>query len=141
MKERKNSKPKPLSQLIAPEFDISAVTSNARQTFNRQQEQMEPLTLREEQLQEAREAAADILQNKQPDEALTIFTEGLVPVRSVREMECLKQTEALQYRNLRARMHSCRSLPSAAAAPGENQNNDDLSPSPHPPGSVRSAPF
>jgi hypothetical protein len=54
MKERKNSKPKPLSQLIAPEFDISAVTSNARQTFNRQQEQMEPLTLREEQLQEAR---------------------------------------------------------------------------------------
>lgn len=104
------------------------------------QEDMELLTLREEQLQDAREAATDILQNKQPNEALIIFilfTEGLLPVRSVREREGLKQGEAHQLRSLRDRIHTCCSPPFAiAAAATGGENNDDLSPSPHQRGSV-----
>ncbi len=97
---------------------------------------MEPLTLTEDQLQEAREEAVDIIRKTHKDEALTIFTAGLLPVHSVREMECLKQNEAQKLINLRdkSKITSFLSL-------DVRENNDQFSPSPQQPGSVRSAPF
>eukprot|EP00252_Welwitschia_mirabilis_P005870 TRINITY_DN16466_c0_g1_i1.p1 TRINITY_DN16466_c0_g1~~TRINITY_DN16466_c0_g1_i1.p1 ORF type:complete len:116 (+),score=10.13 TRINITY_DN16466_c0_g1_i1:114-461(+) len=69
--------------------------------------EMEPRTLSEVQLQEAREAAVDVMQQKPPDEALSIFTKGLRPVRSVKEME------KLQSNGLDHKPHVRRSIPNS----------------------------
>lgn len=87
-------------------------------------------------MQEARDAAVDIIQKKQRDEDLTIFIEGLLSIRSVREMECLKQSEAQELRNLRDKPHINRLYLFANAG----ENKDQISPTPKQPGSTRIAP-
>ncbi|XP_077228558.1 uncharacterized protein LOC143861526 [Tasmannia lanceolata] len=49
--------------------------------------EMEPRTLSQGELSTAREEAVFIVQKKEPDEASTIFTEGMRPVTSIKEME------------------------------------------------------
>ncbi|KAL8522466.1 hypothetical protein ACS0TY_012578 [Phlomoides rotata] len=45
----------------------------------------EPRTLKEVQISHAREIAVDIVQKMEPDEASTIFNEGLKPVVGIKE--------------------------------------------------------
>ncbi|KAI4331429.1 hypothetical protein MLD38_029619 [Melastoma candidum] len=49
--------------------------------------ELEPRTLSQVQLNHAREAAADVVGKMEPAGATTIFTEGLKPVRTSKEME------------------------------------------------------
>uniref|UniRef100_A0A1D1XWJ8 UPF0352 protein PSHAa1818 n=1 Tax=Anthurium amnicola TaxID=1678845 RepID=A0A1D1XWJ8_9ARAE len=53
----------------------------------------EPRTLRRGQLVTAREAAKDIVENKEAEEASTVFSEGRRPVVSIKTME--KQIERI----------------------------------------------
>lgn len=96
---------------------------------------MEPLTLSQGQLQEARKAAVNIIQKKHPDEALVIFTKGLRPVRSVREMECLLETEGQQLDDLIDTSHTIRLLSSA------EENNSSCRRLPDTVRAASSAPF
>ncbi|KAL2539212.1 Uncharacterized protein Adt_00190 [Abeliophyllum distichum] len=48
--------------------------------------EMEPRTLNQGQLHHAREIAIDIVQNKEADEASSLFIEGLEPVVAIKEM-------------------------------------------------------
>ncbi|XP_057797245.1 uncharacterized protein LOC131013197 isoform X2 [Salvia miltiorrhiza] len=47
--------------------------------------ELEPRTLKQGQLDHAREIAVDIVQTKEPDEASTMFTEGLKEVVGIKE--------------------------------------------------------
>ncbi|KAI3427655.1 uncharacterized protein J3R85_009214 [Psidium guajava] len=47
--------------------------------------EMEPRTLREGQLNHAREVAADVIQKMEPDKATSIFTEGLKPISPMKD--------------------------------------------------------
>ncbi|KAG6415791.1 hypothetical protein SASPL_123209 [Salvia splendens] len=48
--------------------------------------ELEPRTLKQGQLDHAREIAVDIVQTKEPDEASTMFTEGLKDVVEIKEV-------------------------------------------------------
>ncbi|CDO97988.1 unnamed protein product [Coffea canephora] len=48
--------------------------------------ELEPRTLRQGQIDQAREVAVDIMQKKEQNEASSILVEGLKPVASIKEM-------------------------------------------------------
>ncbi|KAL4194159.1 hypothetical protein AMTRI_Chr05g57900 [Amborella trichopoda] len=49
--------------------------------------EMEPRTLNQGQLSHAREEAVKVVQKKDPNEALNIFTEGMKPIVSIESMK------------------------------------------------------
>ncbi|CAK7356741.1 unnamed protein product [Dovyalis caffra] len=53
--------------------------------------EMEPRTLREGQLNHAREVAADVVQKMEPKEASTAFNKGLRPVVSIKQMNQIEE--------------------------------------------------
>ncbi|CAI9114196.1 OLC1v1014857C1 [Oldenlandia corymbosa var. corymbosa] len=53
--------------------------------------ELEPRTLREGQLNQAREVAVGIIQKKEEKEATSMFAQGLKPVSSIKEMVMMVQ--------------------------------------------------
>ncbi|KAK9281261.1 hypothetical protein L1049_004157 [Liquidambar formosana] len=58
--------------------------------------EMEPRTLNEGQLNQAREVAVDIVQKLEPNEASNAFTEGLRSVVPIKEMEQVGKGDELE---------------------------------------------
>ncbi|PON54330.1 hypothetical protein PanWU01x14_195590 [Parasponia andersonii] len=55
--------------------------------------ELEPRTLKEGQLNHAREVAVDVVQKLEPHEATVIFIEGLRPIGSIQKMKQITEEE------------------------------------------------